>query len=1089
MFERFRSSRLNLLVLSAMTGVLLASCQTTSDNAATKQDEDSAAIENAKKKPIIFRAIDKAPPRDISDIRQLLAQADDKPERPEASAIVAQQPPQSDDHWTLARFYWQRGRAAGELGMDQLELEDLRRAAQYGKGFDMAEVEEDRILAELAASETRVGNLLTATRLREQSIAISGRNFRGNIGLRISLYRNQVQIYSRLGERDKARESLAKAEELLAKGERVPNYRWFRHNWPASVVQAKADLLEYEGKYEEAESYRRQAVEDRKQDIQDNKERLQHGIANIVQIIPERLYAVARRDLAFNLAKQQRLVEAEVILREMIYKSLKTSGRYFVGTGANFLLFSDVLYEQGRYGEAREAAEIALEIFTKLELRPESLNMVNARRARAAALSAEGRYGDALLELETMKQGLATSPLLLARLGQGDIDWALALVRTGRAGEAVTMMEPLAAELRTRLGADNYESAEMRGFLALALARTNRRDEALKLFSETLPILAAAGASTDGSTRSPLRTRRYVLLLEAYLDLLVELRGSTVAQAAGIDAVAESFRVADMARAQGLQLALTSGLARSAATDPALAELVKHEQDTAQRLSAQHGLLTSLLAVPLDQRSPQAIERIRGEIASLAKERKALFAEIEQKNPSYANLLNPKPASLDSVRAKLGEDEAMIAIYVGAEHSYVWAFGKTGAPAFNESPLGAEAIHKSVARLRKSLDPGSATLGDMPEFDVAEGYKLYRSLLQPVEAAWRGKNSLLVVPHRALGQLPFALLPTQDVALKSDKKLLFDGYRSLPWLVRSAAVTQYPSANSFVSLRGLPPADPNRRAFIGFGDPLFNQEQLKEAQQPVPQLRLATATPATRSVRLPLRNLKVERVNTAADVETGLSAAVANTSQLAQVPRLPDTGNEIREIAAELGADPQQDVFLQLRANEDQVEKMDLTHYRVVMFATHGLVPGDLNGLNQPALALTAPALAGVGGDGLLTMGEVLQLKLNADWVVLSACNTAAGDGKGGDAVSGLGRAFFYAGSRALLVTNWPVETTSARALTTELFRRQAADPKLTRAQALRQAMLQLIDGPGYVQGGKSIYTYAHPLFWAPFALVGDGGR
>ena len=97
--------------------------------------------------------------------------------------------------------------------------------------------------------------------------------------------------------------------------------------------------------------------------------------------------------------------------------------------------------------------------------------------------------------------------------------------------------------------------------------------------------------------------------------------------------------------------------------------------------------------------------------------------------------------------------------------------------------------------------------------------------------------------------------------------------------------------------------------------------------------------------------------------------------------------------------------------------------------------------------------------------------------------------GQGGDAVSGLGRAFFYAGTRALLVTNWPVETTSARALTTELFRRQAADAQLTRTQALRQAMIELIDGPGYVQGGKTIYTYAHPLFWAPFALVGDGGR
>ena len=159
-------------------------------------------------------------------------------------------------------------------------------------------------------------------------------------------------------------------------------------------------------------------------------------------------------------------------------------------------------------------------------------------------------------------------------------------------------------------------------------------------------------------------------------------------------------------------------------------------------------------------------------------------------------------------------------------------------------------------------------------------------------------------------------------------------------------------------------------------------------------------------------------------------------------------------------------------------------------FATHGLVPGDLNGLRQPALALSSPKLTGTGGDGLLTMGEILELKLDADWVVLSACNTAAGNGAGAEAFSGLGRAFFYAGTRALLLSNWPVETTSAKALTTDLFKRQADDPALTRAEALRQAMVGLIDGAGYVDeaSGKVVFSYAHPIFWAPFSLVGDGG-
>ena len=180
-------------------------------------------------------------------------------------------------------------------------------------------------------------------------------------------------------------------------------------------------------------------------------------------------------------------------------------------------------------------------------------------------------------------------------------------------------------------------------------------------------------------------------------------------------------------------------------------------------------------------------------------------------------------------------------------------------------------------------------------------------------------------------------------------------------------------------------------------------------------------------------------------------------------------------------------MFVGAAANERAVETMALADRRVIAFATHGLVPGDLNGLTEPALALSAPQLSGGEGDGLLTMGEVLGLKLNADWVVLSACNTAAGDGAGAEAVSGLGRAFFYAGARALLVSNWPVETTSARLLTTDLFRRQADDPQLGRAEALRRAELALIDGAGDA-ARNTAFSYAHPIFWAPFSLVGDGG-
>ncbi len=209
--------------------------------------------------------------------------------------------------------------------------------------------------------------------------------------------------------------------------------------------------------------------------------------------------------------------------------------------------------------------------------------------------------------------------------------------------------------------------------------------------------------------------------------------------------------------------------------------------------------------------------------------------------------------------------------------------------------------------------------------------------------------------------------------------------------------------------------------------------------------------------------------------------------QLAQLPRLPDTAEELKSIALALQADPSKVLNLGKDANENNVKTMNLSKFKIVAFATHGLVPGELDGLSQPALALTAPAVADTDGDGLLTMEEILALKLDADWVVLSACNTAAGAVAGAEAASGLGRAFFYAGTRALLLTNWSVHSESARELITDLFKRQADDPKLTRGEALRQAMISLVDGAGYVGAdGKAEFAYAHPLFWAPYTVIGD---
>ncbi len=231
------------------------------------------------------------------------------------------------------------------------------------------------------------------------------------------------------------------------------------------------------------------------------------------------------------------------------------------------------------------------------------------------------------------------------------------------------------------------------------------------------------------------------------------------------------------------------------------------------------------------------------------------------------------------------------------------------------------------------------------------------------------------------------------------------------------------------------------------------------------------------STRGRVRNLRISRPSTR-DIE---QASPVDWMDYGKIPPLPDTRDEILALAKVLKANPETDVFLGNRASKENLKKLDLSKRKVVAFATHGLLDGDFPGVSEPSLALANP---GGGKHGLLTLEDIMGLKLDADWVILSACNTAGGDGQGPDVLSGLGRGFFYAGSRALLVTHWPVESVSARLLVTGLFERQAADVKLSRAEALRQSMLALMQQ----KSSEADFAYAHPLFWAPYALVGEGG-
>jgi len=602
------------------------------------------------------------------------------------------------------------------------------------------------------------------------------------------------------------------------------------------------------------------------------------------------------------------------------------------------------------------------------------------------------------------------------------------------------------------------------------------RKKGLENLSKAIPVLLEKGGHDE---RSYPGTKRLEIILEEYLLLLTKIRGTEMERVLGIDTVAETFRLADASRSRSVQRALEASAARASVQDPDLAELIRKEQDAQKQISVLQQLLLDLVAASPDQQIPEVIEDLQARMDALADARKVLIDEIHSRFPKYSEFVSPQPGTVSNTQRHLQPGESLISIHPAKDHTYVWVVPQVGKAELVVSELTRERLDQIVTHLREALDPQPRTFGEIPEFDLAQAYELYSKLLKPVEESWNKADELVVVADGVLGQMPFAVLPVKPYKLGEQEKGLFSNYRKVPWLIRKAAITRVPSVSSFISLRKLREVGPKRKLFVGFGDPVFNQSQLaqreKEDASGSVELPTKSGTPHIRGIRVTGNgNLDNKQIT---------------SSQLGHLNRLPDTAEEIRSIGYTLEAKTARDIFLGKRASESQVKTMDLSDRQVIAFATHALIPGDLDGLDQPALALSAPSVTGDKDDGLLTMGEIFKIKLNADWVVLSACNTGAAEGAGAEAISGLGRAFFYAGTRAIMVSMWPVETTSARKLTTEVFRYQKKE-SVSRSKALQNSMLSLINEPGLKDKdtGKIIASYAHPLFWAPFILVGDGG-
>lgn len=503
--------------------------------------------------------------------------------------------------------------------------------------------------------------------------------------------------------------------------------------------------------------------------------------------------------------------------------------------------------------------------------------------------------------------------------------------------------------------------------------------------------------------------------------------------------MAEAVTAAQLVRDKTTAEALQRMATRVAAGDPALAAVTREIQDTDRRARTLRVLLTQEEERPVEERNDKREETLKDQLREATARQEALEQRLQAEFPRYQRLSAPGALTADEVSRLLRPTEALVAFIPTQQSMWVVVVRGRDVALRRAAGLNARELEERVRAIRAGLEPKD---GAVPAFDTAAAARLYADLLGPLQSQLAGVKHLIAVPYGALLSLPLGLLVTRPPAGP-----VGDDYRHVPWLAREMAISVLPSITSLRELRDKAGRSAAARPFIGFGDPAF-------AGAPGNVRGVAAASDLCRQGQ-------------SADLE-----------MVKDLPRLPDTARELADIARSLGAG-RESLMLGADASEARVRSTTLDQYRVVAFATHGLLPSEMRCQTEPSLALTPPAAIGAQDDGLLDASEVAQLKLDADWVLLSACNTARSDGKlAGESLSGLAQGFFYAGARALLASHWAVASRPTVQLTTGMFSVYAREAAGGRAEALRRSQVALA-------GDQAT---SHPYFWAPFVLVGDGG-
>ncbi len=606
----------------------------------------------------------------------------------------------------------------------------------------------------------------------------------------------------------------------------------------------------------------------------------------------------------------------------------------------------------------------------------------------------------------------------------------------------------LALTLRQRANAESlWGTGTALSLLAAADGQDRQWDRYLdesSQFSSVVDDYVALAQGADELIQDELRRSR--LLFERVIDPLAHMDPARIERSYPL--IASLLQLPQLSVAGA---AVRESAEAVAAGDADLQTLVKHRLELSEQWQAESAQLAD--AVNHDQ-SEAAAAPIASKLADIRRQIDTLDPQIRARAPALADLLTPRPVKLSDVQPLIRPDEAVLLQFITGSTAHALLIRRSDVE-YRSTNLDVAVVRRDVSRLRRALDLGLPLSERLP-FDDAAAHELYRGSIGMFESALADVHELTVIPDDAYQNIPWSVFRIDDPASRAGSASATARY-----IADRYALSVMPTLGAFVALRTRSAVrTTGSRPFIGFGDPVLTGTAGASGQ-------IANS--------LTLR-----------------AAGSLDATALADLPPLPQTADELEHMAQTLGAASdtcssaanlasQCDVFIEQAATPQRVSEMDLTPYRVISFATHGLLAGDFRGLVEPALVLSPPAGSQTDPTSrLLRASDIAKLRIDAELVILSACNTGRPDEQGGaGGLSSLARAFFAAGAQSLLVSHWSVSSAATDALLTHTVELMRQHSELPAAEALREAAV-------WMKSGGAGDEYRSPAFWAPFVLVGD---